>query len=76
LEEESDQELNENLRVFFAEVRNQKGEDYGKSSVLCLRNDIERHLNFPPHNRGITFSQNPTFSSSNMMFNAKIRELK
>ena len=73
--QQSDEELNENLKVFYAEVRNQKGEDYGKSTLLCLRNGIERHLNFPLHNRGIKFSQNTTFRSSNMMLNAKIRDL-
>ncbi len=76
LHQQSDEELNENLKVFYAEVRNQKGEDYGKSTLLCLRNGIERHLNFPPQNRGIKFSQNTTFRSSNMMLNAKIRDLK
>ena len=76
LHEQNDEELKNNLKVFYAEVRNQKGEEYSKSTLLCLRNGIERYLNFPPHNRGIKFSQNPAFRSSNMMLNAKIRDLK
>ena len=40
LHQQSDEELNENLEVFYAEVRNQKGEDYGKSTLLYLRNGI------------------------------------
>lgn len=50
--------------------------EYGKSTLLCLRSGIERYLNFPPYNRGSKFSQNPVFKNSNMMLNAKIKDLK
>ncbi len=46
LHQQSDKELNENLKVFYAEVQNHKEEDYGKSTLLCLRKGVERHLNF------------------------------
>jgi hypothetical protein len=53
-------------------VRNKTGENYGKSTLLGLRSGIERHLNYPPHNRGIKFSKNPAFMKSNMILDAKI----
>ncbi|CAB4021570.1 Hypothetical predicted protein [Paramuricea clavata] len=76
LHEQSEEELDQNLRVFYAEVRNKTGENYGKSTLLGLRSGIERHLNYPPHNRGIKFSKNPAFMKSNMILDAKIKNLK
>ena len=76
LHEYRSDELDEVLRVFYAEVRNRQGEDYSKSTLLGLRNGIERHLNGPPHNKGIQFSSNPVFKKSNLMLNAKIKCLK
>ena len=76
LHEQSEQELDNNLRAFYAEARNKEIKEYGKSTLLCLRSGIERHLNFPPYNRGLKFSQNPVFKNSNMMLNAKIKDLK
>ena len=76
LHEQSDEELDRNLRVFYAEVRNKYGENYGKSTLLGLRSGIERYLNYPPHNRGIKFSKNPVFMKSNMILDAKIKNLK
>ena len=61
--EQSDDELDNNLRGFYAEARNKEGKDYGKSTLLCLRSGIERYLNFPPYNRGLKLSQNPVFKS-------------
>ena len=76
LHEQSDQELDKNLRAFYAEARNKEGKEYGKSTLLCLRSGIERYLNFPPYNRGLKFPQNPVFKNSNMMLDAKIKDLK
>ena len=76
LHQQSDQELDKNLRAFYAEARNKEDKEYGKSTLLCLRNGIERYLNFPPYNRGLKFSQNPVFKNSNMMLDAKIKDLK
>ena len=72
----STSELDNNLRKFYAEVRNKKGEDYSKSSLLGLRNGIERYLDGPPHNKGIQFSGNPSFKASNNMLDAKLKTLK
>ena len=76
LHEQSDEELANNLRAFYAEARNKEGKEYGKSTLLCLRSGIERYLNFPPYNRGLKFSQKPVFKNSNMILNAKIKDLK
>ena len=76
IHEQSDQELDKNLRAFYAEARNKEDKEYGKSTLLCLRSGIERYLNFPPYNRGLKFSQNPVFKNSNMMLDAKIKDLK
>ena len=76
LHEQSDHELDNNLRKFYAEARKKEGKEYGKSTLLCLRSGIERYLNFPPYKRGLKFSQNPVFKNSNMMLNAKIIDLK
>ena len=76
LHEQSEKELDNNLRAFYAEARNKEGKEYGKSTLLCLRSGIERYLNFPPYNRGLKFSQNPVFKNLNMMLNAKIKDLK
>ena len=76
LHEQSDQELDNNLRAFYAEARNKEGKEYGKSTLLCLRSGIERYLNFPPYNRGLRLSQNPVFKNSNMMLNANIKNFE
>ena len=54
------EELDRNLRQFYAEARNKEGENYSRATLLSLRNGIER----PPH------------SFSNQMLDAKIKQLK
>ena len=70
------QELDENLRQFYAEARNRNGENYSRATLLSLRNDIKRFLNAPPNNRGISFNKDPRFVLSNQMLDAKIKQLK
>lgn len=69
------QELDEALSKFYTEARTTAGEEYSKSSLLSFRNAIERHLNNPPHNRGLKLNSD-VFAKSNKMLNAKIKELK
>ena len=77
LHEQGDEELDNNLRAFYAEARNKDGNEYGKSTLLSLRSGIERlYLNFPPFNRGLKLIQSPVLKNSNMMLNAKIKDLK
>ena len=70
------QELDENLRQFYAEARNRNGENYSRATLLSLRNGIERFLNTPPNNRGISFNKDSRFVLSNQMLDAKIKQLK
>ena len=72
----TNEELDKNLRKFYGEARNKNGEEYGRSSLLQIRNSIERYLNYPPHNKGMQISSNQTFSSSNQMLNATLKSLK
>ena len=68
--------LDNNLRLFYVEVKNQDGKDYSKSTLLGLRYGLERYLNCPPYNKGITISENPEFKKSTVVLNAKIKSLK
>ena len=69
-------ELDENLRQFYAEARNKEGENYSRATLMSLRNGIERFLNTPPNNLGISLTNNPQFVLSNKMLDAKIKQLK
>ena len=69
-------ELDKNLRQFYAEARNKEGENYSRATLLSLRNGIERYLNTPPINLGIRLTQDPRFVLSNKMLDAKIKQLK
>ena len=69
-------ELDQILRRFYAEARAKDGELYGRSSLLAIRNAIERFLNNPPHNRGIKITKGEAFQLSNKMLNSKIKVQK
>ena len=69
-------ELDQHLRQFYAEARNKDGGNYGRATLLSLRNGIERYLNTPPNNRGISLVKDPQFVLSNQMLDAKIKQLK
>ena len=76
LAEMSIDELDRNLRQFYAEARNKDGDNYSRATLLSLRNGIERYLNTPPNSLGIKFSKDPRFVLSNQMLDAKIKQLK
>ena len=46
-------ELDQVFLRFYAEARAKDGELYSRSSLLAIRNAIERFLNNPSHNRDI-----------------------
>ena len=73
LSELSDIELNQVLRRFYAKARATDGELYSHSSLLAIRNAIERFLNNPPHNRAIKIAKGEAFQLSNEMLNSKIK---
>ena len=68
-------ELNNMLRYFYSEVRTLKGEKYSKSSLICLRAGIFRHLNTPPYSKNVSHT-NADFTSSNAVFVAVLKDLK
>ena len=70
------EELDRNLRQFYAEARNKEGENYSRATLLSLRNGIERYLRTTPHSLGIRFTHDPRFVLSNQMLDAKIKQLK
>ena len=69
--------LDNNLRLFYAEIKSKKGEDYSSSHFWAgIRMGLQPVLNGPPYNRGITLAANPNFQRSNAVLNAKIKSLK
>ena len=71
----TNKQLDKSLAQFYTEARSKTGEEYSKSSLISLRNAIERHLNKPPYKRGLKLNS-ATFANSNRMLNAKIKSLK
>ena len=69
----SKKELDKNLRYFYAEARTRGGALYSRSSLLGLRNAIERYLNNPPFNRGISITKETEFHSSNKLLQSMIK---
>ena len=70
------EELNNNLRLFYAEDRNKEGGNYSRSTLLGFRNGIERFLNNPPFKKGIHIATDPAFQQSNQMLDAKLKNMK
>ncbi|KAK3746096.1 hypothetical protein QZH41_004621 [Actinostola sp. cb2023] len=76
LHELSAKELDDNLKLFYTEVRNKEAGEYSRNMLIGLRSGLERYLNSPPHNKGIQISGNTLFKKSNMMLEAKLKNLK
>jgi len=57
-------------------VRNKEAGEYSRNTLIGLRSGLERYLNSPPHNKGIQISGNTLFKKSNMMLEAKLKNLK
>ena len=68
--------LAETLQEFFASVKNKKGENYSKSSMVNLRSGLNWFLIYPPNSRVINLMKNDTFQNANLIFKGKIRENK
>ena len=66
-------ELDNYPRHFYAEARTKDGALYSRSSLLGIRNAIERYLNNPPHNRGISISKGVEFQASNKLLQSQIK---
>ena len=67
LHEVTNNDLDNHLRHFYAEARTKDGALYSRSSLLEIRNAIERYLNNPPLNRGISVSKGVEFQASNKL---------
>ena len=71
----NNEQLDKSLAQFHTEARSKTGEEYSKSSLISLRNAIERHLNNQPYKRSLKLNS-AAFANSNRMLNAKIKSLK
>ena len=69
----NNKELDNYLRQFYAEARTKDGELYSRSSLLGIRNAIERYLNNPPLNRGISITKGIEFQASNKLLQSQIK---
>ena len=68
----SNKELDQNFRYFYEEARTREGALYSRSSLLGLRNAIERYRNNPTINRGISITNGTEFQSSNKLLQSMI----
>ena len=59
------------LRRFYAEARTKKGEDYSRSTLLGIRNALERHL--AANGREVKITKNPLFVKSSKMLECKLK---
>ena len=73
LHEMTNNELDKYLRHFYAEARTKDGALYSRSSLLGIRNALERYLNNPPLNRGISISKGVEFQASNKLLQSQIK---
>ena len=73
LHEMTNNELDNYLRHFYAEARTKDGALYSRSSLLGIRNAIQRYLNNPPLNRGISLSKGVEFQASNKLLQSQIK---
>ena len=58
------------LRRFYAEARTKKGEECSRSSLLGIRNALERHL--AANGREVKIAKYPLFAKSNKMLECKL----
>lgn len=71
LQEMTEEQLDENLRHFYAEARTATGQEYSKISLLSFRNAFERFLN--ENGQSVKLSKNPKFHKSNKMLDSKLK---
>ena len=68
----SNKELDQNFPYFYVEARTREGTLYSRSSLLGLRNAIERYRNNSTINRGISITKGTEFQSSNKLLQSMI----
>lgn len=72
----SEEDLAQTLSVFYPSARTRDGEQYLKSSLMCIRAAIQRHLQGPPHNRNINLVGGSAFSQANSIIKGTIKEMR
>ena len=76
LEQMDEKQLDNSLSEFYNETRGKREVGkYSKSSLISIRNAIERHLNNPPYNKSLQLNS-AAFTNSNRLLNVKIKSLK
>lgn len=71
-----DDVLCKQLRKFYAELSNQEGKQYSKSSLICIRGALHRHLTGPSYQRVVNIISGPAFKCANDVLTGKIKKLK
>lgn len=69
-------ELGPLLKKFYGEMISAKGKEYSKSSVLCIRACIQRHLSLPPHEKNLNIMFGPCFKAANAVLTGKLKIMK
>ena len=59
------------LRRFYAEAKTKKGDEYSRSSLLGIRNALQRIL--AANGREVKITKNPLFAKSNKMLESKLK---
>ena len=74
IEENEPEKLNKLLETFYAEVKNQNGDDYESESLKVMMAALDRHLN----EQGYKFSiiRDREFHSSKQVLEGKARQLR
>ena len=72
----SNEAINELLTIFYTEVKSADGKDLSKSTYVCIRSGIGRHLRNPPYNRNLILHNSETYATSNRMFLSVLKKLK
>lgn len=68
--------LGETLATFYAELRTKEGKSYSRSSLLCIRAAIQRHIALPPHNVTFNIITGAPFKKANNVLIGRIKDLK
>ena len=75
-EDLTEEELGNQLKVFYAEVRQRSGVPYSRQSMLSMRAALYRHLTMPPHNKTFSILKDPSFTSANSVFIGSLKKMK
>ena len=66
-------ELAENLKSFYAEVRDKEGHRYSHSTLTGIRAGLNRHIKMPPFNRTFDIIRDTSFIQANHVFDGYVK---